>query len=165
MSKGESVVPAHRLLMLTSLVALFIVGVNTAAQTSSLPERQAVEQAMRDYAATLRAGTPEAVTMAYTADGELLLPGLPALHGRDAIKRFLAPLASATEVESVEMHTDVLELQAKTAIQWGTYRQVAGAKGQPKQTYEGRYAAVWHLEGDGRWRLFRLMMQPVGSGQ
>ena len=28
-----------------------------------------------------------------------------------------------------------------------------GEKGKPKQTYGGRYAALWHREADGKWRL------------
>ena len=74
----------------------------------------------------------------------------------------VAPLVAATEVESVEIHTGTLEVNGQTANQWGTYRQVAGAKGQPRQTYEGRYAALWHLESDGRWRLFRLTARGAG---
>jgi len=144
------------------VIVMLMVGAAMAAQPLfSVSDGEAVEKAMHDYAATLRAGTPEAVSLSYTADGELLLPGLPALHGRDAIKDFLSPMAATTEVESVEIQTQTLEVNGKTANQWGSYRQVAGAKGQPKQTYEGRYAALWHLEGDGRWRLFRLMMQPM----
>src|SRR5262245_30120915 len=73
-----------------------------AEKPSSAAERHAVEQAMRDYARALRAGTPDEVAACYTADGELLLPGLDPIHGRDAIRAFLAPLAAATEVESVD---------------------------------------------------------------
>lgn len=152
----------YRLSAVIGVVVMLVVGAARAAQPlPTASDREAVEKAMHDYAATLRSGTPEAVALSYTADGELLLPGLPALHGRDAIKGFLTPLVAATEVESVEIQTGTLEINGQTANQWGTYRQIAGAKGQPRQTYEGRYAALWHLEGDGRWRLFRLMMQPM----
>ena len=48
-----------------------------------------------------------------------------------------------------------------TSDQWGTYRQTAGERGKAKQTFQGRYAAIWHLDKDGHWRLFRLMMQPL----
>ena len=131
-------------------------GQGLAAQT---PEA-AVEQAMRGYAATLKDGTPEAVAACYTKDGELLLPGLAELKGPEAIRAFLAPMASAGEVESVAVTTDFVEVHGDSADLWGTYRQVAGEKGKPKQTYAGRYAALWHHEADGKWRLARLMMQP-----
>jgi ketosteroid isomerase-like protein len=124
---------------------------------------RAIEEATRGYTVTLRTGTAEAVAEWYTSEGELLLPGLAALHGRAAIRAFLAPLASATAVESVEMKSDLLEVHGSSADSWGTYRQVAGEKGKPKQTFRGRYAALWHFESDRRWRLVRLMMQPLPS--
>jgi uncharacterized protein (TIGR02246 family) len=130
------------------------------ARAKTPPANRAVERAMQGYAAALRDGTPDRVASWYAADGELLLPGLAALHGRDAIRAFLAPLASATEVASVEITTDLLEVRGATADQWGTYVQVAGERGKAKQTYRGRFAAIWHREADGRWRLKRLMMQP-----
>ncbi len=131
-------------------------GQGLAAQT---PEA-AVEQAMRGYAAALKDGTPETIAACYTKDGELLLPGLADLKGPEAIRAFLAPMVSAGEVESVAVTTDFVEVHGDSADLWGTYRQVAGEKGKPKQTYTGRYAALWHHEADGKWRLARLMMQP-----
>jgi uncharacterized protein (TIGR02246 family) len=120
----------------------------------------AVAQAMRGYAAALKGGTPEQIAAWYTPDGELLLPGLGALKGREAVRAFLAPMASAFEVESVEVTTGFAEVHGDSADLWGTYRQVAGEKGKPKQTFGGRYAALWHHEADGQWRLAHLMMQP-----
>jgi uncharacterized protein (TIGR02246 family) len=132
-----------------------------AEKPASAAERHAVEQAMRDYAKTLRVGTPDEVAACYTADGELLLPGLDPLHGREAIRAFLAPLAAATEVESVDIESQLVEVHGKSANQWGKYRQVAGEKGKTKQQFRGRFASLWHRESDGRWRLVRLMMQPL----
>jgi uncharacterized protein (TIGR02246 family) len=127
------------------------------AEDSAAP---AVEQAMHGYAAALKDGKPEEVAAWYTKDGELLLPGLAALRGPEAIRGFLAPLVSAVEVESVAVTTDLVEVHGDSADLWGTYHQVAGEKGKPKQAYDGRYAALWHHEPDGKWRLARLMMQP-----
>lgn len=132
-----------------------------AEKPVSAAERHAVEQAMRDYAKTLRVGTPDEVAACYTADGELLLPGLDPLHGREAIRAFLAPLAAATEVESVDIESQLVEVHGKSASQWGKYHQVAGEKGKAKQQFRGRFAALWHRETDGHWRLDRLMMQPL----
>lgn len=123
--------------------------------------RQAVAQAMRGYATALRRGPADAVIACYTEKGELLLPGMAALRGRAAIRAFLAPLAEATEIDSVDIDTELLETHGRFADQWGTYRQVAGERGKPKQQFKGRYAALWHLEADGQWRLARLMMQPL----
>ena len=101
-----------------------------------------VEQAMHGYATALKEGTPEQIAAFYAKDGELLLPGLAELKGPEAIRAFLAPMASAVEVESVAVTTDFVEVHGDSADLWGTYRQVAGEKGKPRQTYGGRYAAL-----------------------
>jgi len=121
----------------------------------------AVEAAMRGYAAALKSGPPEAVAAWFTADGELLLPGMAPVRGREAIRAFLAPMASAVEVESVEVGTDAVEVHGESADLWGTYRQLAGEKGKPKEMHTGRFAALWHRDAAGAWHLARLMMQPV----
>lgn len=123
-------------------------------------DRAAVERAMQEYGAALRGASADSVAAWYTSDGELLEPGMAPLRGRKAIRDFLAPLASAVEVESIALSTDLVDVHGDAAEQWGTYRQVAGERGKAKQTYTGRYAARWRHEPDGPWRLERLMMQP-----
>ena len=144
------------------IVIAVLAGLGAQGLPAQTPET-AVEQAMRGYAASLKDGTPEQIAAFYAKDGELLLPGLADLKGPEAIRAFLAPMASAVEVESVAVTTDLVEVHGDADDLWGTYKQVAGEKGKPKQTYGGRYAALWHREADGKWRLARLLMQP-GSG-
>jgi uncharacterized protein (TIGR02246 family) len=114
---------------------------------------------MQSYAAALRNGTPSDVASHFAKNGELLLPGIETLRGREAIRNFLAPMAATVEVEAVTISTEVIESGSSSATQWGTYTQIAGERGKTKQTYKGRYAALWHRE-DGKWRLARLLMQP-----
>jgi len=125
------------------------------------PDRQAVEAAMRLYAEHLRTGPVEATVASFTAQGQLLQPGMAPLRGREAIRAFLAPLADQFAVKSVEMATESLDVRGAVAYQWGTYRQEAGPKAGPFASYSGRYVAEWRHEADGQWRIERLMMQPV----
>src|SRR5690348_11671410 len=124
------------------IVIAVLAGLGLGAQSlaAQTPEA-AVEQAMRGYAAALKDGAPEQIAAFYGKDGELLLPGMAELKGPEAIRAFLAPMVSAVEVESVAVTTDFVEVHGDSADLWGTYRQVAGEKGKPKQTYGGRYAA------------------------
>ncbi len=141
------------------IVIAVLAGLGAQRLPAQTPE-SAVEQAMRGYAASLKDGTPEKIAAFYVKDGELLLPGMADLKGPEAIRAFLAPMVSAVEVESVAVTTDLVEVHGDSADLWGTYKQVAGEKGKPKQAYGGRYAALWHREADGKWRLARLLMQP-----
>ncbi|HVC19786.1 MAG TPA: DUF4440 domain-containing protein [Vicinamibacterales bacterium] len=123
--------------------------------------RQAIQAAMQRYAELGRTGPVAATVAMFTADGELLEPGMPPIQGRPAIQSFLAPLAAKFTVESEVMTTDALDIYGSAAYQWGTYQQTAGPIGQPGDTYAGRYVAEWRHEPGGQWRLRRLMMQPV----
>ena len=127
----------------------------------SVTDRQMIETAMESYATALRTGTPTEVAALFDVEGELQLPGLAALHGRDAIREFLAPLTAAMEVDAVSMQTVLLDVHGTSADHWGTYKQIAGERGKAKQQFHGRYAAIWQKNSDGHWRLLRLMMQPL----
>src|SRR5262249_57058060 len=72
--------------------------------------RHDVEAAMQLYTNLLRTGPVDAQVALFTQDGELLEPGMAALHGRDAIKAFLAPLVAAFEVQSAATTSDTIEV-------------------------------------------------------
>ena len=131
----------------------------TGAPALAINDRAEIEAAMQSYATALKSGTPDDIAGHYTSDGELLLPGVETLHGRAAIRQFLAPLAGAVEVASVAIATEIVTLAKGSASQWGTYTQVAAERGKEQKTYAGRYAALWRKE-NGKWLLARLLMQP-----
>jgi uncharacterized protein (TIGR02246 family) len=150
------------------LYALFLSGALLAAGATAQPDgdaaRRDVQAAMQKYTDLFKTGPVDAVVACYAPDGELLEPGMAALHGRDAIKAFLTPLFAAVEVQAVEMTTDSIEVHDSAAYQWGTYSQRAAEHGKPAAAHHGRYVAAWRREADGQWRIARLMVQPFPQG-
>ena len=151
--------------LLCALALAAACGVHHTAPTPSIAatlqaSRNAVEAAMHAYAVDLQRGTPEAVAQHFTSEGELVLPGIAPLQGREAIRAFLKPLVATVEVISVEIDTDTLTVDGPRAEQRGAYKQIAGERGQPPQPYHGKYQAEWRLESDQQWRLARLTMLP-----
>jgi uncharacterized protein (TIGR02246 family) len=126
--------------------------------------RHEVEAAMQRYTTLLRTGPVDAQVALFVQDGELLEPGMAPLHGREAIKAFLAPIMAAVDVESATTTSDAIEVFGDAAYQWGTYSQRAGEKGKPAADYFGRYVASWHREADGQWRIARFLVQPFPQG-
>lgn len=122
--------------------------------------RKEVEAATQEYTRLLKSGPPEASAALFAADGELLEPGMAALRGPEAIKAFLAPLFKAYEVQSAATEIEAVEVHGKAAYVWGTYTQRAGERGKDAAEYHGRIVIAWHKEGDGHWRITRLMVQP-----
>jgi uncharacterized protein (TIGR02246 family) len=126
--------------------------------------RHDVEAAMQQYTTLLKTGPVDAQVALFTQDGELLEPGMAPLHGRDAIRAFLAPLVAAFEVQSATSTSDSVEIYGDAAYQWGTYTQHAGERGKPGAGYTGRYVASWRREADGHWRIARFLVQPFPPG-
>ena len=148
--------------------AVWIGGVVVATACASVrspgvDERARVEEATQRYAALIRGAPVDSVLTAYTENGELEIPGVGALKGRKAIRDFLAPLAAAVSVSATEMQSDSIAVSGNVAQSSGRYRQVAGPKGGPSAEYRGAFHATWMREGDGQWRISRLVMQPVKS--
>ena len=142
------------------LVILLLVPVAQPAAAQDAA-RSAVLQAMAHYTRLIQLVNSDSVAAVYTADAELLEPGMAPLRGREAIRSFLAPFDGQAVVDTVESGTDQLEVYGPVAYQWGTYHQVARLRGQAPAAFYGRYVAQWRLEGDGAWRLARLLMQPA----
>lgn len=139
------------------------------ANANDATARREVEAAMQQYTTLLRTGPPEAVAALFTADGELLEPGMDALKGPQAIRSFLEPLVAAFEVQAASAETETIEVFGRTAYQWGTYTQRVMTKNKAAVAphpadYRGRYVASWHREADGRWRLARMLVQPFPVG-
>ena len=150
-----------------ALVAASAVAVLSACRSSSGPPAppppdplNLLAEATQHYAAVLKDAPVDSIVAAYTADGELVLPGMAPLHGREAIRRFLTPLVGSTAVTSVDMLIDSVVLNGASAEQDGHYRQVAGPKGGAAREYTGRYHATWRLGAGHTWRLERLTMMP-----
>ncbi|HTQ79376.1 MAG TPA: SgcJ/EcaC family oxidoreductase [Thermoanaerobaculia bacterium] len=126
--------------------------------------RRQVEAAMERYTTLLRTGPPEALAACFTAQGELLEPGMAPLQGPEAIRAFLAPIFTAVDVLSASATSESVEVHGDAAYQWGTYRQRVAEHGKPPADYQGRYVAAWRREADGQWRLRRMLVQPFPGG-
>ena len=120
-----------------------------------------VEAAMQHYTALLRSGPPSATAAMFTADGELIEPGMDALTGPGAIRNFLEPVMAAVTVESASTKTDSIEVHGRTAEQWGTYEQRIAEHGKEARDYRGRYVVDWRRDTDGQWRIRRFIVQPT----
>lgn len=151
----------HQFLSRAALLAgVAVVVACASARSPTVDERARVEAAAQHYATLMRGAPVDSVVAAYAEDGELIIPGVGTLHGRKAIRDFLAPLAAAVTVSAAEMHVDSVAVSGNLARTRGRYRQVAGPKGGAAQEYRGAFQATWTREPDAQWRISRLIMEP-----
>lgn len=118
-----------------------------------------IEAAMQEYARLQRATDAAGLAAFYTSDGELLEPGMGALRGPAAIRRFLESFADV-RIESATMDTDRIDIWNSDAVQWGSYAQRVALPGKPVAEFRGRFVAQWSRQPGGRWLIRRLLTQP-----
>ena len=120
----------------------------------------AVDAALAHYMVLLKSAPPESTAAFYTADGQLLEPGMNPLTGPAAIRAFLEPIARTVVVHEAVATPEATEVYGDSVgYQWGTYHQVAGPKDAPPSTYDGRFVIKWRSTPDG-WRIVRFLVQP-----
>lgn len=118
-----------------------------------------LRRACEKYAKLLVSGQVDELAQLYTADGELLDPGMETLRGREQIRSYLALLRKQYKVEASTLVPDRIEVRGEQASVWGIFTQKAGPQGQKSSELRGRFVAEWQKEAAG-WRIRRLLVQP-----
>ncbi len=144
----------------TCLLLVAAVAVPTTRATPPPAAAKDVEAALQNYARLQKAVDAAGLAASYTADGELLGPGMDALKGPAAIKKFLASFADV-KMQAMSMTSEHTDVWGNDALQWGTYAQtvVLPDKKEP-QEFHGRFVVQWAKQPDGRWLIKRLLTQP-----
>ncbi len=121
-----------------------------------------LEAAVQEYARLTRAMDADRLAAAYETDGALINPGMEALAGRDAIRKFLASFTDV-KVTAASMTTTATELFGDTALVWGDYAETVVMGDKPQAEYRGRFVSEWGRGPNGRWLVRRMLTQPSGS--
>jgi uncharacterized protein (TIGR02246 family) len=121
----------------------------------ALPDDEAQIRARQDeLARAFAARDLDAALRCYAADAVLMLPGQPALSGREAIGKALATALADPRV-SLEVHTTRIELAhcAELAYACGTgLTTVAGVAGAGATRAASKWLAVFRKR-DGAWEI------------
>ena len=141
----------------TILLALAASGLAAPPPTDARAE---IESAIATYARLVKAQDVEKIAASYTPDGEILNPGMDAVRGPEAIRKFLGSFKEV-KVEAAEMLPGAIEIGVNEATQWGTYTQRVRFPDRARPlAVAGRYVADWRRQPDGRWLLRRMLTQP-----
>ena len=125
---------------------------------------EAADQIAREVAkldAALVTGDPDAIAAYFTEDALLGESGAPDARGRASIRDFLA---RGNEVRTVTRHRltrDELVLLGDRAIEFATFDEGKRLRDGQELTERGRVVIDWRREGDGRWRIARLLVSDL----
>ena len=135
-----------------------------ACSTKSMapePDRDAVAASWDHYLAMLKLVNSDSVASVFTDSAEMYQSGTAPIHGRDAVRAFMAPFDGHAHVDSVTSTSIAINVYGDVAYQWGTYHQVAHLDAGAPGTFNGRFVVEWSRGASGSWRIRRLLMQPA----
>ena len=120
-----------------------------------------IEEAMKRYDDAIIAHDVETLAGSYLPDGKLGGEGWNYIVSGDSIRKFSASFKD-TQVLSNRSTTSSIETHGDSAIQKGTYVQVAVMQHRDTTEFTGKFEAVWKMS-DGRWLLSRMYTSDYGN--
>lgn len=111
-------------------------------------------EADRAFEAAVERGGSQAWGSWFDPEGAVLRDGQGEIRGRAAVSEASVFLDS----EGVDLSWEPIRAQiaASGDLGWTTGRYTLtapGADGQPRIAGVGRYVSIWHLQGDGSWKV------------
>lgn len=119
--------------------------------------RQAIEAANARYDSAAVKGDTAALAAFYTDDAILMMSGIPAARGHDAIAKTYAGMGSAMKLSAMKLTTQDVIVSGEYAVETGSY-DLSGqptAKGAKPQRDVGKYIVVWKKQTDGSYKILR----------
>lgn len=130
----------------------------TPVEEKTAPE--VIEARMQEYVKASRVVDVKAMAGFFSLTGELLEPGIPPIHGRDAILAFLRSFPGVV-VDSASVKAETIEIFGGTALLWGTFHEKLSFPGQPTSEQDGKFVTEWKRQPDGAWLIERFYRIPI----
>lgn len=123
--------------------------VDTRAEEAAIREADAV------WLKALDAKQLDSVMPFYADDASVLGPNVPAVTGKDAIRKFWSDEFAPAVALSLTCRTGKVEVARSGDLGYGqgTYEaSYNDSKGNPVKDH-GKYVVVWRKQSDGRWKV------------
>lgn len=159
---------ARRLSYVFLFAALLFTAACTQQPPSEPPDTRAAQERelralVREWSSAAEAKHADRFASFYAPDGALLLPGAPAIRGREAMEAAVREMMAAPgfHLTFAANQVDVAR-SGDLAAESGAYRLVTcDAQGNP-QTEVGKYVVVWKKQADGLWKVLHDI---INAGQ
>jgi uncharacterized protein (TIGR02246 family) len=121
----------------------------TAAALSDA-DAAAVRAVHDRFSAALLRQDFDAIAALYTEGAVLLPPQEPAVHGREAIRRWTAAVPKVTRIV---LNVDDLDGRGDLAYMRGSFAMTLEPEGGPAVSVAGKYVEILEKQRDGSWRF------------
>ena len=102
-------------------------------------------------------GDVEGLLACYTDDVVSMLPDLPAMVGKDALRAYYQEAFSQLSIESLEMTAAETHVAGDWAFSRGKFEETVTPSGGDAFDVVGKYLFIFHRESDGSWKIARLI--------
>jgi uncharacterized protein (TIGR02246 family) len=131
-------------------------GVAAAATSADAgAARQAIDSANARFADAMKRGDTTAMASNYSDDAIVMMPGVEAWRGRDAVRKGFAGFVSQAPVKEFTGKTDDVMVAGDVAVETGTYEMTLQPKGGKEIKDKGKYLTIWKRQADGSWKIVR----------
>ena len=142
-----------RLVMLSVLVALAVVGVASEAVAGSKEDMAAIEKVREMEAAAVNEGNPDHVTHIYAKDVKYVPPGEPALEGTDAVREWLEAMIEHVDAELEYTWADITVQGDWAYEQYRGVVTMTPKAGGDSMTENVRGIHIYQRGKDGAWKI------------
>ena len=145
-----------------ALVMVTIAGCGANRRVDLSAEEAAIRKTDADWLAAAGAHDPNRILPFWADDATILAPGIPAVVGKDAIRKYVSD-AFATPGFSITWQTEKVEVaqSGDLAYSTGTDRMSLNGPDGKSVTEESRGVAIWKKQPDGSWKCVVDVMNPA----
>ncbi len=122
-----------------------------------MSDRADVDRRRDEWISAVNARDRDAYAALFAEDAVWLPPGLPAVHGREAIREWLGPFFATYEYDF-----SIADPQVRLGGDWAAERgrftsRLRSTETGEETTHSGTYLVLWRREADGRWYIERYV--------
>jgi ketosteroid isomerase-like protein len=133
--------------------------VGCATKVDTRADKAAVEAGLQRYSRLLIAMDSTAIAAMFTADGEVVNPSQPPVHGREAIRKFIDGFSDFHVLSNSDVPSSTL-IDGSTAEQLGNYHQSVRSPQGHLFEVSGRLEIEWVKDPSGQWLIQQLATFP-----
>ena len=128
-----------------------------ASTTDPAAMRRFLDSAQVRYSTAATSADVPTLNSFYSDDAIVMPPNAKAMRGRAEVDKGNADMVSIMKVTALKLSTQDVVTSGDVAIETGTYDQTLQPKTGKAIHDVGKYVAVWRKQGDGNWRITRLI--------
>jgi len=145
---------------LALLVAFGFALSGCATKVDTRADKAAVDAGLQRYSQLLLAMDSSGIAAMFAPEGEVVNPSQPPVHGREAIRAFIASFSDFHVLANVDASSSIL-IDGSTAEQIGTYRQSVRSPQGHVFDVSGRLEIEWIKDASGQWLIQQLATFPT----